>query len=204
MGRLKLGNALETTASADPARRRHQGRAAAPEPYEPVTATPTDKLKQLMVFRAVHPLYGMFLMDHLGKADPHELIQILESLLAMPGTVAKSLRVPWPDVLPPGRLSLEVVDPAILTSGLATHDDLYPQADQSDVPARTAQVPGPAGAEDADAVREHDRPCRRACSSPPVWAVGDLLAHGGDFDKFVRAARPGQARKASSSSTCCA
>jgi hypothetical protein len=21
----------------------------------------------------------------------------------------------------------------------------------------------------------------------PVWAVGDLLAHGGDFDKFVRA-----------------
>src|SRR3954452_1106004 len=51
------------------------------EPYEPVTATPTDRLKQLMVFRAVHPLYGLFLMDHLGKADADERTQILESLL---------------------------------------------------------------------------------------------------------------------------
>jgi hypothetical protein len=29
----------------------------------------------------------------------------------MPGSVAKSLRVPWPDQLPPGRLSIEVSIP---------------------------------------------------------------------------------------------
>ena len=101
------------------------------EPYDPITATPTEKLKQLMIFRAVHPLYGLFLMDYLGKADEHELMQILESLLEMPGSVAKSLRVPWPDELPPGKLSVEVIDPAIFTAGLATQEDLYPQADQS-------------------------------------------------------------------------
>ena len=104
------------------------------EPYEPLTATPTPRLKDLMVFRAVHPLYGLFLMDYLGRAEENEQIQILESLLEMPGSVAKSVRVPWPSELPPGKLATEVVDPALLTAGLATQEDLYPQADQSDVP----------------------------------------------------------------------
>ena len=52
----------------------------------------------------------------------------------LPGSVAKLLRVPWPDVLPPGRLATEVLDPALLTRGLATQDDLYPPADQSALP----------------------------------------------------------------------
>ena len=114
-----------------------------PEPYDPITATPTEKLKELIVFRAVHPLYGLFLMDYLGKADDHELIQILESLLEMPGSVAKSLRVPWPDELPPGKLSNETVDPAILTRGLASHEDLHPPADQSDVMPELRRYPIP-------------------------------------------------------------
>src|SRR6202042_3703067 len=85
-----------------------------PEAYDVITAKPTEKLKQLMVFRAVHPLYGLFLMDYFAKADANETIQILESLLEMPGSVAKSVRVPWPDQMPPGRLATEIVDPAIL------------------------------------------------------------------------------------------
>jgi hypothetical protein len=183
MGRLKLGNAFGSAPQSG-----SNVKAAPPhsEPYEPVTATPTDKLKQLMVFRAVHPLYGMFLLDHLGKADQHEMIQILESLLAMPGTVAKNLRVPWPDVLPPGRLSLEVVDPAILTSGLATHDDLYPQADQSDVPPELRKYPVPL-AQKMRMLFENTIDHAGGMFITPVWAAGDLLAHGGNFDKFVRA-----------------
>jgi superfamily II DNA/RNA helicase len=157
-----------------------------PEPYDPLTATPTDKLKQLTIFRAVHPLYGLFLMDYLGKAEQHEIIQILESLLEMPGSVAKMVRVPWPDQLPPGRLALEVLDPTILTSGLATLEDLYPQADQSDIPPELRKYPIPL-AQKMRMVFENSIDHAGGLFVTPVWAAGDLLAHGGDFDKFVRA-----------------
>ena len=139
----------------------------------------------MKVFKAVHPLYGLFLLEHLGKADPDELIQILESLLEMPGSVAKSLRVPWPSELPPGRLAMEVVDPAILQSGLATHDDLYPQVDQSDLPPELRKYPIPL-AQKLKMFFENTIDHAGGLFVTPVWAVGDLLAHGGDLDKFVR------------------
>ena len=122
----------------------------------------------------MHPLYGLFLMDYLGKADPDEVIQILESLLEMPGSVAKSLRVPWPDELPPGRLATEVVDPAILTAGLATQEDLYPQADQSDVPPELRKYPVPL-AQKMRMLFENTIDHAGGLFVTPVWAVGDLL-----------------------------
>ena len=186
MGRLKLGGSAAANDAAIVAALR--GIKAAPEepkPYTPVTATPTEKLKQLMVFRAVHPLYGVFLMDYLGMADSHELIQILESLLEMPGSVAKSVRVPWPDELPPGRLAVEVVDPAILTRGLATQEDLYPQADQSDLPPELRKYPVPL-AQKMRMFFESTVDHAGGMFITPVWAVGDLLTHGANFDNFVR------------------
>src|SRR5690606_14881266 len=146
---------------------------------------PTERLQQLTVFRAVHPLYGLFLMDYLGKADDAELVQILESLLEMPGSVAKSLRVPWPDQLPPGRLALEIVDPAILTRGLATEEDLYPEADQSDIPPELRKYPVPL-AQKMRMVFESEIDHAGGLFVTPVWGVGDLLEYGGDFDRFVR------------------
>jgi superfamily II DNA/RNA helicase len=156
-----------------------------PDPYEPVTAVPTERLKQLMVFRAVHPLYGLYLMDYLGKADRSELIQILESLLAIPGSVAKGVRVPWPDRLPPGPLSKEVVDPAILTTGLATLEDLYPPADQSDIEPELRKYPIPL-AQKMKMLFENTIDHAGGLFVTPVWAAGDLLERGGDFDQFVR------------------
>jgi superfamily II DNA/RNA helicase len=186
IGRLKLGDHVGGAAVAPVVARGGKASAPAqPEPYDVITATPTAKLKDLTVFRAVHPLYGLFLMDHLGTADDHELIQILESVLEMPGSVARSLRVPWPDELPPGRLSLEVVDPAILTAGLAAHEDLYPQADQSDLPPELRKYPVPL-AQKMRMLFESAIDHAGGLFVTPVWAVGDLIAHGGDFDAFVR------------------
>jgi hypothetical protein len=187
--RLTLGEQIGTIVGKPAASRGAGAGAAAPavaDKYEPVTATPTEKLKHLMVFRAVHPLYGLFLMKYLGKAEENEQIQILESLLEMPGSVAKSLRVPWPSDLPPGRLATEVVDPEILMRGLATHDDLYPQADQSDVPPELRKYPVPL-AQKTRMLFESEIDHAGGLFVTPVWAVGDLLEHGGDFDKFVRA-----------------
>jgi superfamily II DNA/RNA helicase len=189
MGRLKFGDHVGDTAakaSSAPAGGKAAAGGAPSEPYDPLTATPTPRLKDLIVFRAVHPLYGLYLMDHLGKAEHHELIQILESLLEMPGSVAKSLRVPRPEELPPGKLALEVVDPTLLTRGIASHEDLYPPADQGDVPPELRKYPIPL-AQKMRLLFESEVDHAGGLFVTPVWAVGDLLAHGGDFDKFVRA-----------------
>lgn len=159
---------------------------APPTPYSPTTATPTPRLKQLLAFRAVHPLYGLFLVDHFATADDSELIQILESLLEMPGSVARLLRVPWPDALPPGPLAAQVIDPALLTRGLATQDDLYPPADQSDVEPALRKYPIPL-AQKVRMLFESEVDHAGGLFTTPVWAAGDLLARGGDFDAFVRA-----------------
>jgi len=79
-----------------------------------------------------------------------------------------------------------VVDPALLTRGLATQDDLYPQADQSDVPPELRKYPVPL-AQKTRMLFESEIDHAGGLFVSPVWAVGDLLSHGGDFDKFVRA-----------------
>ena len=156
-----------------------------PQPYEPVTATPTARLKDMMVFRAVHPLYGLYLMDYLARADKSELIQILESVLAIPGSVAKSVRVPLPDRLPPGPLSTEVIDPAILTAGLLTAEDLNPPADQSDIEPELRKYPVPL-AQKVKLLFENEIDHAGGLFVTPCWAVGDLLERGGNFDQFIR------------------
>jgi hypothetical protein len=189
IGRLTLGEHVGRNASANAlsADRGNRSTLPAVELYDPITATPTEKLKQLMVFRAVHPLYGLWLMEYLGKAEDAELVQILESLLEIPGSVAKSVRVPWPDELPPGRLTTEVIDPAILTRGLAAHEDLYPPADQSDLPPELRKYPIPL-AQKMRMLFESEIDHAGGLFVTPVWAAGDLLARGdGDFDRYVRA-----------------
>lgn len=191
LGQLKLGEVVSSSKPADkPVKSKEAAGAASDgqagvEPYDPVAATPTPKLKAMMTFRAVHPLYGLFLMDYLGLADRHELVQILESLLEIPGSVAKYLRVPRPDELPPGELSLNIVDPAIVTSGLATQDDLYPSGDQSDLPPEMRKYPIPL-AQKMRMLFESKVDHAGGLFVTPVWAVGDLIATGGDFDKFIR------------------
>ena len=183
LSRLKLGGGTTSHPAAKPTNASPPPPAF--EPYDPVTATPTPRLGQMMVFRAVHPLYGLWLMDHLALAEPHELVQILESLLAMPGSVAKAVRVPWPDELPPGRLSTEVIDPAILTTGLLSAEDLDPPPDQSDLPPEMRRYPVPL-AQKTRLLFESQIDHAGGLFTTPVWAVGELLSYGGDFDKFVR------------------
>ncbi len=178
--RLNIGGARTEGATAPKSVATHA------EPYDPITATPTERLKQLMVFRAVHPLYGLWLMDYLGKADDHELVQILESVLEIPGSVAKSVRVPWPDDLPPGKLALETVDPAVLTRGILAADDLYPPRDQADVLPELRRYPIPLG-QKIRLLFENDIDHAGGLHVTPVWAVGDLLEYGGDFNKYVHA-----------------
>src|SRR5262249_37827943 len=90
------------------------------EPYHAILATPTPSLDRLLVFRSVHPLYGAFLLQHLGIADPNERLQSMESVLEMPRPLLRYVRVPFPEDLPPGPLARERLDPELIQRGLIT------------------------------------------------------------------------------------
>jgi superfamily II DNA/RNA helicase len=154
--------------------------------YEPKTGRATEKLNQLLIFRAVNPLYGSFLLDHLGLADEIEQLQVLESLLEMPGSVARRVRVPQPDRLPPGTLALEVIDPELIQRGLATQEELYPPP-QDDLPPHERMYPPPLGDKLA-MLFEGNVDCTGHNPVRAVWAAGPLLYDfNGDFHKFISA-----------------
>lgn len=161
--------------------------AAAPPPYLPTTATPTPDLDKLLVFRSVNPIYGAYLLQHLGLADPCERIQILESLLEIPGSMMRQVRVPWPQDLPPGPLGLGRIHGELISRGLATLQELNPAAappQDEDIPFEDRKWPIPLG----DQMRmlfDSDYPGIRETPIRAVWIIGDLQFFNYDFQKYV-------------------
>jgi superfamily II DNA/RNA helicase len=96
----------------------------APSAYQPQFAYPTENLPKLLKLRGINPLYGVYLVNQLGIASREERIQAFESVLEMPGSVAKYVRVPRYDEMPPGPLATTRLDTELLTMGLATPEQL--------------------------------------------------------------------------------
>ncbi|QDU81660.1 Transcription-repair-coupling factor [Polystyrenella longa] len=153
------------------------------EIYAPQYAHPQSKMHQLLKFRSVNPLYGVFLTEVLAQAEPEERIQAFESVLEMPGSVARNVRVPYPEVMPPGNLAREFLDQEVIRRGLAAHDELYPSRDD-DIPFEERRWPIPF----ADKLRmlfHSDFPRVRDFRITPVWCAGDFLTFNADFNKYV-------------------
>jgi len=167
---------------------------ATPQPLEtyiPILATPTAKLHDVLVFRSIHPLYGAFLLEHLGLADRHERLQALESVLEIPRPILKFVRVPSPEDLPPGPLARTRLDEQLIRSGLVTA-----QLIQKGRPASESEE------EEDDDDDDYERPPSLAdklfllfgakypevtdVNVQTVWAAGELLRFNGDFNKFVQ------------------
>ena len=91
--------------------------------YRPDTATPTERLERLVHLRSINPLFGVYLADQLAIADPNERIASLESVLEVPGTVARLTRMPRIEEMPPGTLATTRLDPQLLQLGLATAEE---------------------------------------------------------------------------------
>ena len=106
-----------------------------PSSYQSLYAHPTPELAKLVQLRGINPLYAVYLVNQLGIADRNERMQALESVLEMPGSVAKHVRVPWPEDMPPGPLAKTRIDEQLLTMGLATAEQLGqkpPKEDEDD------------------------------------------------------------------------
>ncbi len=157
-----------------------------PVPYQATLATPTPELDRLLVFRSVHPLYGAFLINQLGIADRNERLQAMESVLEVPRPLLKFMRVPLPDSLPPGPLATTRLDPDLVQRGL--------------IIARPVRTPGEDEEEDNDEDEEYpptlaDKlrmlfdalyPDVSDVHTQSVWAAGELLRFGGNFNKYVQ------------------
>jgi len=154
---------------------------AAPE-YHPLQAQPTDQLDRLLVFRSVNPLYGDFLLNFMAVANFDERLQMLESALEVPRNLWRYLRVPLPHDLPPGPLSAQL-DPELIARGLVSSEvlsrDRNPSEEDVELP------PPPPLAEKLRILFQADFPTVDDYSFNAIWAAGEILRQGGDFNKFV-------------------
>jgi superfamily II DNA/RNA helicase len=170
--------------SADPS-----GQPAEPEPYRPVLARALPPLANLVLFRGVNPLYGMFLVNQLGIANREERIQAMESVLELPRSIGHFVRVPRQDELPPGPLATTRLDPMLLTLGLATADELsYMPRDEEDYRRSSFDEPPKRVLTLAEKLRllfDYDFPGVHDVRTFAVWAAGEVLQFGGDFNKYV-------------------
>lgn len=73
-------------------------------------------IEQLLTFRSVDPLYGMFLARRLNYGDFAEKLKVLESVLEVPPIIAR--RTPLADQ-PKGPLQTEIIEPLMLSMGVA-------------------------------------------------------------------------------------
>lgn len=162
-----------------------------PKPlYKPQFARPTELLPNLSKLRGVHPLYGMFLMNHLGMADRSERLQAMESLLEMPRSMGRAVRVPRQDELPPGPLAAGRLDEQLLKLGLATAEELGALENQEEEEQRgwmddDERVYVLSLAQKLHRLFQHDFPTVQDVRVWPVWVAGELLEFGGDFNKYI-------------------
>ncbi len=157
--------------------------------WRPVLAHPTEQLRKLAMFRGVNPLYGVYLVNQLGIADQQERLQALESVLEMPGSVARYVRVPGHEELPPGPLATSRLDVTLLRLGLATPEQLGAGEPKEDEDPRGMfpedRVFVLTLAEKLRMLFDNDFPGVHDLRTQPVWAAGEVLEFGGNFNKYV-------------------
>ena len=167
--------------------------------YQAARAYPTKKMKTLTKLRGVNPVFGAFLLEQLGEADLAERIQAFESVLETPAPVARCLRVPEQDELPPGRLATSRLDKELLQRGLASVEELVPRTEEEEREDWENRRRFAGRFEERVRVLNFATKLRRlfdfeypgvALRTTPIWAAGELiLDFRGDFNKFITAKR---------------
>ncbi len=167
-----------------------------PPPYRPALAHPTAELPKLALFRSVNPLFGMFLVRQLGIADRKERIQAFESALDFPAPVARYVRVPKQEFLPPGPLATLRLDQQLLQLGLATVEELVQKPKEEEEPWKPRRSYDAQQDEEpkwvltlAEKLRrlfDYEYPGVFDLRTRAVWAAGELLLEfNGNFNKYV-------------------
>jgi hypothetical protein len=157
-----------------------------PADYQAEHAQATEALDRLLVFRSIHPLYGAFLLEHLGIADRNERLQALESVLEIPRPLLRYVRVPRPDELPPGPLATTRLDAELIRRGLMVAPVPPAEDEEEDDGWEREEDRPPALADKLRLLFDATHPEVFDVSTQPVWAAGELLRYTGDFNLYVR------------------
>lgn len=160
------------------------------ESYQPEFAYPTEQAAYLAELRAINPLYGLFMVNQLGIADQHEWLQAFESVLELPMSVGRGIRVPRHDELPPGTLQIERLDEKLLQLGLASQEELVgkPEPEDDEKKKRSLYDEEPVFvltlSEKLRLLFNYDFPNVHDVRTNSVWCVGELLEFN-DFNKYI-------------------
>ncbi len=157
--------------------------------YRPQFAHPTERLDLIVRLRSINPLYGVFLAGHLAIADQNERLLALESALELPGTVARHVRVPKIEEMPPGPLATLRLDGRLLELGLATQEELIGKQRDEDEDPRRGMFEEPVFiltiGEKLRRLFNYDFPKVQDVFTQPVHVAGEVLEFGGNFNKYI-------------------
>ena len=150
-------------------------------------------MAKLLLFRGINPLYAVFLVNQLGIADRNERIQAMESVLELPRSVGHFVRVPRQDEMPPGPLATLRLDAATACSLAWQRPRSFRRTPgaRSRIPIAAAWMTTASGsgcltlAEKLRRLFDYDYAGVDDLRTSPVWAAGELLQFGGDFNKYV-------------------
>ena len=105
------------------------------------------------------------------------------------------MRVPGQDQLPPGPLATTRLDVKLLQLGLATPEELAPVEEEDEEEDRRGgffEEERPRVLTLADKLKrlfDYDFPGVHDVRVFPVWAAGEILEFGGNFDKYITSKR---------------
>jgi len=151
--------------------------------------TLNDGIHDLLRFRSIDPLFGMYLKEQLVRSNADEKVLALEAVLEIPPVIERHVRIPD---LPPGPLQQQVLEPLMLQMGVATAKTIAEAATDEDDD----------GPEEYWAEEEERPPtfpemlkiafeAKLAAPEPvfvqPKWVGGGVMEMGCDFYKFIRA-----------------
>jgi hypothetical protein len=135
------------------------------------------------VFRAVHPLYGAYLIDKLGPASRDERVQAFESVLELPRPLLKFVRVPFD--LPAGPLQTETLDPELIARGLITAQPPKEEGDDEEEEFVPWDERPPLFAEKLRLLFDATHPEVTDLETQAVWAAGEVLRFNGNFNTYI-------------------
>lgn len=158
--------------------------------YRPLTAKPTGRMEDFVRLRAIHPIFGIFLIEQLSQADDNERIMAFESLLEMPASVGHAIRIPPLDELPPGPLAEQHLHPQLLQLGLATMEELYgrPEEDDDGRPRAWTEEPPPRVLTLPHKIQrlfQYQYPGIDDVKIKPVWVMGRLREFNWKFNDYI-------------------
>ncbi|HOB76708.1 MAG TPA: DEAD/DEAH box helicase [Phycisphaerae bacterium] len=147
-----------------------------------------DSIHKLLNFRSIDPLYGAFLTEQLVYSNFEEKVLALESVLEVPPTIVRKVRIPE---LPPGPLQTQVLEPMLVQmgalvarpTGAAVDEEL---ADEDDFFDEEEQERPPTFPEMLKLVFESRLAAPEPVFVQPKWIGGGVAEAGGDFYRFVK------------------